>query len=108
MPCTTNENLTADQKGKQKDALDELRKRIGKGVVKVIIDRNSGAFALKGWTVADREGISDACAYRALANTSEMRLAKMRAESMAGRRMSMVAMMSGVHSHDGGETWGRD
>lgn len=106
MPCMTQPNLTQQQKTAQAAALQRLQRAIAAGTVSVIVGRN-GAFALRGWADADRAGVSDLCAYRALANTPEMRRAVMRAEAMVGARLSTVAIAAGVHSHDGGATWGR-
>lgn len=106
MPCMTATSLTAQQKAAQQAALDRLVDMVGAGVVQVVIGRNGG-FAFKGWADADRSGVSDLCAYRALANRPELRRAVMRAESMSGTRLSAIAVATGVHSHDGGVTWSR-
>jgi hypothetical protein len=104
MACTTQTGLTAAAKAAQQSALERLKLALGSGLAKVVIGRNGG-LAIAGWLATEREGISDACAYRALANSPEMRRAVMRAESMAGRKVSLAAMLGGVHSHDGGQTW---
>ena len=106
MPCFTNPNLTAPQKQKQRDALAKLQKAIGAGSVSIVVAKGTGAFALKGWLDADREGVSDLCAYRALMNTPELRRAVMRAQALANTPLDQRAMAAGVHSHDGGKTWG--
>ena len=106
MPCTTAPTLTELQKAAQRAALDRLQKALAMGTVSAVIGA-AGGIALRGWAVEDRAGISDLCAYRALANTPEMRRAVMRAEAMAGRKLSLVAVGSGLHSHDGGATWSR-
>lgn len=106
MPCITNPTATPAKKAKQREALTKLQASIGAGSVEVIVAKGTGAFALKGWGAADREDISDLCAYRALMNTPEMRRAVMRAQVMSNTPLSARAVASGVHSHDGGKTWG--
>lgn len=88
-------------------ALDRLQKALGLGQVSVVVGA-SGSLAFKGWQ--DRAGLSDLCAYRKLAarNSPELRKAVARAEGLAGRKLNPQAMAAGVHSHDGGQTWGRD
>ncbi len=105
MPCLTQPNRTPAQKDAARAALVRLQAAIGAGTVQVIVAR--GSIALRGWLAADREGISDLCAYRALANTPEMRRAVFRAEAMSGQRVDPRAIASGLHSHDGGQTWSR-
>lgn len=103
MPCMTQPNLTQTQKQAQQMALKRLQAAIGAGTVQVVIGRNGG-IAFKGW--ADNGGVSDLCAYRALANTPELRRALARAEALSGTRLNPQAIAAGVHSHDGGQTWG--
>jgi hypothetical protein len=89
----------------RRTALERLQRAIGAGEVSVIVSR-AGAVALKGWAAADRAGVSDLCAYRVLRNTPEMRRAVARAEVIAGRTIDARTISAGVHSHDGGATWG--
>ncbi len=105
MPCLTQPNMTPVQKQGPRDAIKRLESAIGAGTVRVIIGR-SGGIAFSGWAEADRRGVSDLCAYRALANSPELRRATMRAEALAGRKIDPRAIASGMHSHDGGNTWG--
>jgi thiamine monophosphate synthase len=102
----TAKNLTSEAKAAQAAALERLTAAIGAGAVQVVIGRNGG-IALKGWAEVDRAGVSDLCAYRALMHAPEMRRAVMRAEALAGTRVSAIAIATGVHSHDGGQTWSR-
>jgi hypothetical protein len=62
----------------------------------------------EGWQEADRGRVSDACAYRLLMSGggSLAKAALVRAEQMAGRSVSKEAVAIGLHSHDGGKTWG--
>lgn len=106
MPCITQAGLSAQQKQAQRDALDTLQRQLAAGIVRVTVGKN-GAIALTGWAQDDRSGVSDLCAYRALANTPEMRRALFKAEAMSGNKMDPRALASGLHSHDGGSTWSR-
>jgi hypothetical protein len=105
MPCLTQTNLTPAKKLAQRDALARLEKAIAAGTVRVVIGR-TGGIAFAGWADSDRNGVSDLCAYRALSNSPELRRAVTRAEALAGRQLDKRAISSGMHSHDGGHTWG--
>jgi len=88
-------------------ALLALEQGLQKGSISLVIG-NQGAVAFQGWTPATRGGLTDACAFRTLqANGSwALKSALNRAEAMAGRKVDMNAVSAGVHSHDGGRTWG--
>ena len=105
MPCMTQPNLTTAQKADQQSALARLGAALASGAVTVVIGQ-SGGIAFKGWT--DNRGVSDLCAYRALtaANSAPLRRALARAEAMTGRKVNAQALAAGMHSHDGGKTWG--
>ena len=110
MPCvsTPAKGQTLAQRMNQVSrALKRLEKALGQGAVSVKVGP-SGAVVLTGW--GDRDGISDVCAYRALTaeGSWELRRAVARAEATGGRRINPQAIAAGVHSHDGGHTWGRD
>lgn len=104
MPCITQPNITPEVKARQRTALERLSAALAAGTVTVKVGR-SGGLAFAGWT--DREGVSDLCAYRALANRPEMRRALLKAEALSGNRMDPRAVASGLHSHDDGATWSR-
>ena len=66
-----------------------------------------GAVAFVGWPEAERDGVTDACAFRRLMATGSS-LAKAeiaRAEQLAGRAVDRQVIGQGTHSHDGGRTW---
>lgn len=107
MPCITRKGLTASQLDRMQAAIGRLDAALAAGSVSVVIS-GSGAVAFKGWATMQREGVSDICAYRKLAasNSPALRRAVMRAEALAGRRVDQQAIGAGVHSHDGGQTWG--
>jgi hypothetical protein len=107
MVCDTikaKDQNPADRFKEVLEAQKRLEALLLSGSVKVALGRQ-GQFALVGWTAADRKDISDACAYRALANTWAMRQAIAKAETMAGKKLNTASLASGVHSHDGGQTW---
>jgi hypothetical protein len=106
MPCLTQPSLTQTQRSAQREALARLQRAIAAGSVTAVIGR-AGGVAFAGWADADRAGVSDLCAYRALSNTPELRRAIARAEVIAGHKLDARTVAAGVHSHDGGRTWGR-
>lgn len=105
MPCDTVREPV--QILAMKSALDRLQEMLGAGTAQAVIGAQ-GAVAFRGWK--DRAGLSDLCAYRKLAarNAPELRRAIARAEVSAGRKIDPRAVASGVHSHDGGKSWGTD
>jgi hypothetical protein len=105
MPCDTRTNLSELQRRAMADALKRLQQAIGAGSVTMVVGPR-GSIALRGWTDEQRGGLTDLCAFRKLRNTPEGRRALMRAETMAGRQVDERVIAAGVHSHDGGATWG--
>lgn len=66
-----------------------------------------GAIAFVGWADVERDGVTDACAYRRIMATGSA-LAKAqiaKAEQIAGRSVDRRVIANGAHSHDGGNTW---
>lgn len=107
MPCLTQPAATPAKKALQKTALERLVAAIGAGSIKVVVGRG-GSVAFGGWRDDQREGISDLCAYRAIANAPAVRRAIFRAEAMSGHKIDPRAIASGLHSHDNGASWSRD
>ena len=107
MPCDTVKELSDYQREQQQEALDRLEGMLNNGTVNVRVSAN-GAIAFNGWSEQDRAGLYDLCAYRRLSaeNSPELRAAVMRAEAMAGTKVNERTIAAGVHSHDGGKTWG--
>lgn len=110
MPCAST--LAAGQTLQQRmtqvqRALKRLEQYLKTGSVRVGIGPN-GAIAFTGWG-ADREDVSDVCAYRALAseNSWALRQAVARAEAQTGRKVNARAVAAGFHTHDGGSTWSK-
>ncbi len=111
MPCDTKlrENETKEQRSARAQASAErLEAALAAGRVKVVINKASGALAFQGWTDEDRDGVADGCIYRRLTAKGSFALkqAVARAETAAGRKLNPQAVAAGVHSHDGGVTWG--
>lgn len=66
-----------------------------------------GAVTFTGISDSDRAGMTDACVYRMLSRTGSAatKLAILKAEQVAGHTVNRAALVAGVHSHDGGNTW---
>lgn len=109
MPCDTR------LKPKQtiQERADEVRRAVGRiqagiiqGRVKVKVGPQ-GAIAFDGVTNEERDGVTDACAYRRImiSGSALAKAAIARAEQMAGRSVDRAVVGQGHHSHDGGRTW---
>jgi hypothetical protein len=92
----------AERNQQVKAALKRLEAALSQGRVRVTVAPN-GAVAFAGW--ADRDDVTDACAYRVLA--SENSWALRQAIAKTGRQVNPQAVAAGWHSHDGGGTWGK-
>lgn len=109
MPCDTK--LKAKQTIQQR--AEEVRRavaRISQGLTSGRVKAKvgpQGAVAFDGITAEERDGITDACAYRRLMVTGSAlaKAAIARAEQIAGRSIDRQALAHGHHSHDGGKTW---
>lgn len=109
MPCDTirRPEQTPEQRDEQvKRSLRNLEVGLQTGAVKVKIGP-TGAVAFDGWKQADRDDVTDVCAYRTLSaqNSWALRQAVAKAEQMSGRKVNAQAVGAGIHSHDGGNTW---
>lgn len=111
MVCDTilrNRQTLSERKSEVKRAVDGLNSLLAVGRVRAKVGPQ-GAIAFEGWGTAERDGVSDACAYRMLmssATTSSLTKMKIAAaEQAAGRTVSREVIGAGVHSHDGGATW---
>lgn len=108
MPCDTKPSLTKEERQAQANALELLARKLKVGGGASVVIGANGSIAFRGWEGEERGGLSDLCAYRKLLATGspELRTAVARAEAMSGRRIDGRAIAAGVHSHDGGKTWG--
>ncbi len=95
------------------ERIDEIKKAVAaldlklmKRKVKPVVGPQ-GAITFEGWAVEDRNGITDACAYRRLmvSGSALARAEIARAEQLAGRTVDRQVVGQGVHSHDGGRSW---
>jgi hypothetical protein len=87
-------------------AVEKFSRALASGSAKVKVGPN-GAVAFEGITTEERDGVTDACAYRRLM-VSGSALAKAKiaaAEQAAGRSVDKRVIGQGVHSHDGGRSW---
>lgn len=104
-----NQTLT-ERKDEVKKAITMLDKLIASGKVNVRVGTDGigkGAVVFKGWSDAERAGITDACAFRLLSSSASMmtKLKLQQAQQAAGVSVNRQTLAQGVHSHDGGATW---
>lgn len=109
MPCDTQlkPKQTIQQRAEEvRSATSKLSTLLVSGKVKPVIGPQ-GAITFTGWTAEDRDGVTDACAYRRLmVSGSALAKAKIaQAEALAGRSVDRKMLAHGHHSHDGGKTW---
>lgn len=108
MPCDTvfakGQTLT-ERKAQVLESVEALAKALATGRARAVVGPQ-GAVAFEGWS--NRNGITDACAYRRIMATGGAlaRLAIQKAEQKAGRSVNRATVAAGIHSHDGGKTWG--
>jgi len=109
MPCDTRlkaKQTIQERAAEVRRAVTQLDKLIARGQVRVKVGPQ-GAVAFSAWADNERDGVTDACAYRRLMATgSALAKAKIaQAEQMAGRSINRQVVGHGAHSHDGGHTW---
>lgn len=109
MPCDTRlrrGQTISQRKQEVRDAVAKLSQRLAAKQVKPVIGPQ-GAIAFAGWTEDDRNGVTDACAYRQLmVHGSGLAKAEIaRAEQLSGRSVNKQVVGHGAHSHDGGHSW---
>ena len=109
MPCDTRlkpRQTIAQRKEEVRRAAEKFSQALAKGSAKVRVGPQ-GAVAFDGISEVDRDGLTDACAYRQLMvhGSALARAAIARAEQIAGRSVDKRVVAQGAHSHDGGATW---
>jgi len=109
MVCDTRlkRNQTIQERATEvRRAVMRLSEGLVAGRIKTIVGLQ-GAIAFEGFSAEDRDGITDACAYRLLmiSGSSLAKAAIARAEQLAGRSVDRRVIARGAHSHDGGRTW---
>jgi hypothetical protein len=109
MPCDTRlkPKQTLQQRAEEvRRAVVRLSDALAAGRVKPTIGPQ-GAIAFVDWNDSERDGVTDACAYRRLmvSGSALAKAAIARAEQLAGRSVDRRVLAQGTHSHDFGETW---
>ena len=108
MPCDSRSvGQTAEERQVETNAaLAALERRLAAGQARAVVGPD-GAIAFAGWEGAERAGVTDVCAFRALAGRDSwpLRQAVAAAEALAGRKLDAQAVATGRHSHDGGKSW---
>jgi hypothetical protein len=108
MPCDTVPagKTQAQREAEVRRALASLEAGLDTGAIRLVIGAN-GAVAFAGWSAADRNYVTDVCAFRKLtaAGSSTLRRVLTREQQMRGRTVNMASVAAGTHSHDGGHTW---
>ena len=109
MPCDTRlkrGQTISDRKKEIRKRVERISQKLATGTVKPVVSKQ-GAIAFTGITDEERDGITDACAYRQImAHGSALaKAAIQRAEQLAGVSVNKQVIGQGVHSHDGGHTW---
>lgn len=106
MPCDTRlrqGQSISSRKAEVRKVVDTLSRKLATGSAKAKLSPKGG-IAFEGLTESERDGVTDACAYR-MVMVHGSALAKMaisKAEFISGRK---VVAHGGEHSHDGGNTW---
>jgi hypothetical protein len=109
MPCDTklkpNQTIT-QRKEEVREAVDRIAKGLAAGRFRAKVGPQ-GAIAFVDVPASERDGVTDACAYRRIMATgsSLAKAAIARAEQLAGRSVDKKIIGQGVHSHNGGRTW---
>lgn len=105
MPCDTRlktgQTIT-QRKTEITKVIERLSRGLAVGSVKVKLSPQ-GAIAFDGLSDTDRDGVTDACAYRRLMATGSA-LAKAKV-SAAQALLGKPILTHAAHSHDGGATW---
>lgn len=109
MPCDTRlkQGQTISQRVDEvKRVVARLDSMLASGRARAIVGPQ-GAVAFEGLSTEERDGVTDACAYRRLmsSGSSLAKAALARAEAMSGRTIDRQMVAQGAHSHDGGRTW---
>jgi hypothetical protein len=109
MVCDTRlkpQQTLAARKDEIRRMVARLSEGLASGRIKAVVGPQ-GAIAFNGLTETERDGVTDACAYRQLMITGSplARAAIARAEALAGRSVDRRAVARGAHSHDGGHSW---
>jgi hypothetical protein len=104
---TTRQQTAEEREVDIRAALAKLEVALESQEVTVTLS-SEGAACLVGWTDADRDGVTDACAALSLSMQASWAwtLAVQAAEARTGYRYNAQSVAAGYHSHDSGRTWG--
>ena len=109
MPC--DRKLKAGQSIQQRAdeirrAVERMSAKLASGAARVVIGPK-GSIAFSGISDEERDGVTDACAYRRLmvSGSALAKAAISRAELLSGTAVNRQTLATGMHSHDGGRTW---
>jgi hypothetical protein len=93
----------SQRKEEIKTAVEKLTAALAKGAVKLKVNKQNGGISFEGLTDLDRDGLTDACAFRRLlaTGTSSVKALIMKAEAAAGRSIDAKALAQGLHEHGG-------
>lgn len=96
----------SERKEEVREAVEKIAKGLAAGRIKAVVSKD-GAIAFDGVSNDERNGLTDACAYRRImvSGSATAKAALARAEQVAGRSISKQVIGQGMHSHDGGKTW---
>lgn len=114
MPCNfmrkTPEQTLAERAREVRKAGEKIDKLLAANRAQVKVDRRTGGIVFVGIPDDVRDGMTDACVYRAIMarGSHAARQAIVKAERLSGRTVNKKAVLAGMHSHDGGQTWGTD
>jgi len=109
MPCTTRlkpRQKISERAAEVRRVVDALSQGLASGRLKAKVGPQ-GAIAFVGLTDAERDGVTDACAFRQIMvhGSALAKAAIARAEQLAGRSVDRHVVAQGHHSHDQGATW---
>ncbi len=103
MPCDTRlkpRQTISDRANEVRRVVDTLSRKLAAGMARVKIGPQ-GAVAFEGLSNSERDGVTDACAYRRIMSTGSAmaRAAIERAEQMSGRTIDKKVVAQGGHYH---------
>lgn len=109
MPCDTRlkRGQTISQRATEvRDVTNKIMSGILQSRIKVVVSP-LGAVAFSGISEEEKDGVTDACVYRRImvSGPATVKAAIERAAMMQGRAIKKEVVNSGVHSHDGGQSW---
>ncbi|AAN02025.1 hypothetical protein SEA_NIEBRUSAYLOR_93 [Mycobacterium phage NiebruSaylor] len=109
MPCDTvlkKGQTVSERAAEVRKAGQEIDRLLAAGRVKVKVGPQ-GAVTFLNIPEDVRAGITDACVYRRImaSGSHSARQAIAQAERLAGRAVDKKVVATGIHSHDGGQTW---